>query len=107
MSDAKVWIVIALLGLGTYLIRLSFLGLIGDRKMPDLALKLLRYAPVAILPGIVAPLVLSPAATDGQFDPARGLAALAALAIAVTSRNTLAAILGGAATLYLALWLLG
>lgn len=107
MGAGTVWTIIVVLGLGTFLIRFSFLGLIGSRPMPRWALRLLRYTPMAILPGIVAPLVLFPAATDGQFDPARGAAALVALTVGVVTRNTLAAILLGGATLYMMLWLAG
>lgn len=107
MGHATIWVIIVVLGLGTFLIRFSFLGLIGSRPIPAWALRLLRYTPMAILPGIVAPLVLSPAATDGQFDPARGTAALVALLVGVVTRNTLAAILLGGATLYMMLWLAG
>ena len=70
-SDAQIWTIIVLLGVGTFLIRFSFLGLIGSRKLPEWALRHLRYTPVAVLPGLVAPLVLFPAATDGNPDPAR------------------------------------
>ncbi|SHJ55992.1 Branched-chain amino acid transport protein [Palleronia salina] len=107
MNGAEVWIVILALGAGTYLIRFSFLGLIGSRRLPEFVLRLLRYTPVALFPGIIAPLVLSPAATDGQFDPARGLAALFTLGVALVTRNMLAAIAAGAASLYTFLWLLG
>lgn len=106
-SDAEIWLIIAILGIGTYLIRFSFLGLIGDRPLPPLILRLLRYTPVALLPGIVAPLILSPAATGGVFDPARGLAALAALGTGLVTRSFMAALGAGAAVLYTSLWLLG
>ncbi|PZX19572.1 branched-subunit amino acid transport protein [Palleronia aestuarii] len=105
-DDAPIWTIIVLLGIGTYAIRFSFLALLGDRTLPPWLLRLLRYTPVAVLPGIVAPLVLSPPATDGVFDPARFAAAVAALAIGIVTRSFLTAIAGGAATLYLALWLL-
>ena len=52
---AEVWIVILALGAGTYLIRFSFLGLIGSRRLPEFVLRLLRYTPVALFPGIIAP----------------------------------------------------
>ena len=42
-SDTQIWIIIIALGIGTYLIRFSFLGLIGDRDLPDWALRHLRY----------------------------------------------------------------
>ena len=41
-TDGQIWLVIALLGIGTYLVRLSFLGLIGNRQMPDWVLRHLR-----------------------------------------------------------------
>lgn len=101
------WVVIWGLGIGTFLIRFSFLGMIGDRALPDWAMKLLRYVPVAVLPGLVAPLVVWPAATGGAADPARMIAAAAALGIGCWSRSVLWAILGGMTALYLALWAIG
>ena len=56
---------ILLLGLGTYLIRFSFIGLVGDRQLPPSAMRMLRYVPVAVMPGLVAPLVVWPQATGG------------------------------------------
>lgn len=107
LSDAKIWIVILGLAIGTFLIRFSFLGIIGDRPLPPVLLKLLRYTPVAVLPGLVAPLVLWPQATGGALDPARLMAAVSTVAIGFATRNTLLAIIGGAATLYTMLWLVG
>jgi branched-subunit amino acid transport protein len=99
-SAAEIWLIIAVMGIGTFLIRFSFLGLIGDRPMPAFVLRLLRYTPVAVLPGMVAPLVLWPVATDGAFDPVRMLAAAATVLIGIWTRNVLLAISGGAGTLY-------
>lgn len=107
MSGAtEIWLVILLLGIGTYLIRLSFLGLIGDRPLPGWVLRLLRYVPFAVMPGLVAPLVAWPAATGGHLDAPRMLAALAALGVGAATRSTLGAIGAGMVTLY-ALILLG
>lgn len=103
--SALIWIVILVLGIGTYLIRLSFLGLIGDRPLPPWALRLLRYVPVAVMPGLVAPLTIWPAATGGQPDAARLTAAAVALLVGAITRNMLAAIGAGMAALYLGLWL--
>ncbi|MHC0054219.1 AzlD domain-containing protein [Actibacterium sp. D379-3] len=107
MSSARIWLIIAGLGIGTFLIRFSFLGLIGDRPLPEWVLRHLRYTPVAVLPGLIAPLVLWPAANNGQTEPARMLAALVTLGLGVVTKNTLLAIFGGAGTLYLTLYLLG
>lgn len=106
-SNLEIWGLIVLLGLGTFLIRFSFIGLIGDRKMPDWVLRHLRYTPVAVLPGLVAPLVLWPEATGGQPDLARILAAGVTLAVGYATKNMLAAVFSGAATLFLALYMLG
>ena len=106
-SPAYVWFIIAALGLGTVLLRFSFLGLIGDRPLPEWVLRHLRYTAVAVLPGIVAPLVLWPEATGGAPEPARLSAAAVTLAVGYVTKNVLAAILGGAVTLYGLLWLLG
>jgi branched-subunit amino acid transport protein len=59
------------------------------------------------MPGLVAPLVVWPQATGGDPDPARLLAAAAALTIGASTRSVLGAIAGGMVALYLALWTLG
>ena len=100
-STLEIWAIILGLGIGTFLIRFSFLGLLGGRDRPPVALRLLRYTAVAVIPGLVAPLVVWPQATGGEPDPARLSAALVALGLGVVFRNVLLAIFGGAGTLYL------
>ncbi|HBQ36498.1 MAG TPA: AzlD domain-containing protein [Rhodobacteraceae bacterium] len=107
MSDSQIWIIIAFVAIGTFAIRFSFIGLIGTRQMPAWLLRHLRYTPVAVLPGLVAPLVLWPAATGGAFDAPRMLAAMVTIVVGLAFKSTLAAIFGGALTLFLALMLLG
>lgn len=103
MSVATIWGVILALGVGTFLIRFSFLGLIGRKPMPEWVLRHLRYTAVAVLPGLVAPLVLWPAATGGEPEPARLLAAAATVAAGLWTRSVLGAMVAGALALYLAL----
>ncbi|TRW99313.1 AzlD domain-containing protein [Paracoccus sp. M683] len=107
LSDSGVWLVILALGAGTFLIRWSFLGALGRYVMPTWVLRLLRYTPVAVLPALVAPLVMWPAATEGQTDPARLVAAIATVAVGMIWKNMLAAILAGAGTLVAMLQFLG
>jgi branched-subunit amino acid transport protein len=108
VSEAgRIWTVILLLGVGTFLIRFSFIGLVGDRQLPGWATRMLRYVPVAVMPGLVAPLVAWPSATGGVPDAPRLIAAFAALAIGAGSRSVLGAVVGGMAALYAALALLG
>lgn len=103
MSDLTVWFIILVLGLGTFLIRFSFLGALGDRDLPKWVMRALRYTPVAVLPALVAPLVMWPAATGGQTDPARMTAALVTLAVGLLSRNVLLTIISGGLALFVML----
>jgi len=98
-SSAEIWFIVAALGIGTYLVRFSFLGLIGDRKMPDWVLRHLRYTPVAVLPGLVAPLVLWPEATSGDPDPTRIVAATVTLAMAWWRKSLLWGVIAGMGSL--------
>ncbi|NVO21858.1 AzlD domain-containing protein [Donghicola sp. C2-DW-16] len=103
----KLWIVILGLGAGSYFLRFVFLGLIGDRQLPEWVLRHLRYTAVAVLPGLVAPAIIFPPATGGNPDPARLGAAAVTLALGYFTRNVIVAIIGGAMTLYALLYLLG
>ena len=94
-SSAEIWFIVAVMGVGTYLIRFSFLGLIGAKQMPDWVLRHLRYTPVAVLPGLVAPLVLWPEATGGDPDPARLIAAGLTLAAAWWGKSMLWGVVAG------------
>lgn len=107
IDKSHLWIIIVGLGLGSYLLRFAFIGLWGGRTMPDWLLRHLRYTAVAILPALVAPLVLWPPATGGEPDPARLSAACATLAIGLITRNVFIAIFCGAGTLYALLFVLG
>jgi len=98
-SQAQIWAIIAGLGLGTLTLRFSFLGLIGRRQLPDWVLRHLRYTPVAVLPGLVAPQVFFPPANDGVTDPARLAAAAVTLLVGYYTKSVVWAIGAGFATL--------
>ncbi|AXI56201.1 hypothetical protein SuNHUV7_18040 (plasmid) [Pseudoseohaeicola sp. NH-UV-7] len=107
IEPTTLWTVIIGLGIGTFLIRFSFIGLVGDRAMPEWLLRHLRYTAVAVLPALVAPLVAWPAATGGTPDAPRALAALATVVIGLLTKNVFASIIGGALTLFGMLYLIG
>lgn len=106
MNDLDIWITIVALGVGTFLLRFSFIGLVGDRELPEWLTQHLRYVPVAVLPGLIAPLIMWPAATDGMADPARLAAAAVTILIGAVFRSVIGAIIGGMGTLYLVQFLL-
>ncbi|MCR9124533.1 MAG: AzlD domain-containing protein [Rhodobacteraceae bacterium] len=107
IDTTQLWVVIVGLGLGSFGLRFVFTGLIGDRTIPEWLLRHLRYTAVAVLPALVAPLVLWPAATGGTPDLARGAAACATVLAGLLLRNVLASIIAGAGTLWIVLWLTG
>ncbi|WP_417525008.1 AzlD domain-containing protein [Marinovum sp.] len=103
----ETWVAIIGLGVGSFLLRFSFTGMVGARSLPPWVLRHLRYTAVALLPGLVAPLVVWPAATGGSPDAPRMIAAAATILVGLATRNVLAAIAAGAAGLYLSLYLIG
>lgn len=106
-STTEIWMIIVALGIGTFLIRFSFLGIIGSRRLPAWLLRHLRYTPVAVLPGLAAPLVLWPSATGGEPDAPRLAAAAVTVTLGLATKNVLLSIFGGAATLYAVQYLFG
>ena len=89
-TDGTIWAIIVALGVGTFVIRFSFLGLLGDRDLPEWVLRHLRYTAVAILPALVTPMVLWPNAT----------AAILALAVGYLTKNAIATIATGLIALF-------
>ena len=99
-SSTTLWIIIAGLALGSWLLRFSFLGLIGSKDLPEWLKRHLRYTVVSVLAGIIAPLVFLPKATGGVFDLPRFLAAAVTLGVGVWTRNLFVAVIAGGITLY-------
>ena len=79
----EIWIIILALGVGTFVIRFSFLGILGNRALP-----------------------LWPEATGGQMDPSRIAAASLALAVGLWTKKAIWAIVVGMAILWGIGWLL-
>ncbi len=107
ITRPELWIVIAALALGSFLLRFAFLGFVGDRPLPEWLLRHLRYTAVAVLPALIAPMIIWPSGTDGVFDVPRVLAAVVTLSVGLIWRNVVLAIALGAGTLYLGLYLAG
>ncbi|OWU85429.1 membrane protein [Oceanicola sp. 22II-s10i] len=100
IDHVELWVVIVLLAIGSFGLRFVFLGVVGNKQMPEWLLRHLRYTAVSVLPALVAPLVLWPAATGGEPDPARLGATFATLGVGILTRNIFAGIAAGAATLF-------
>jgi len=91
---SAIWITMALAGALTFLIRLSFIGLLGKWQPPGWAQRALRFVPPAVLSAIVFPEVL---VRDGSFaplSPRLAAAVLAALVVWRTRSAILAIVVG-------------
>ncbi len=103
IDSATFWTVTILLGIGTFLIRYSFLGFLGERGLPEWAMRHLRYVGVAVFPALVTPMILWPGGAPG-IDGARILAA--GLALAAGFRfGVVAALVAGMGGLWALHWL--
>lgn len=102
-EGTPVWGIMVAMAIGTFLIRFSFLGILGSSNMPPWVLRHLRYTAVAVLPALVAPLILWPAATGGQTDPARLAAGAVTLVVGLLTKSAMWAIVAGASALAIGL----
>ena len=105
IDDTTFWALTIALGLGTFAIRFSFLGLLGGRELPEWALLHLRYVGVAVFPALFTPLVLWPDATGGDMDPVRIIAAIAAFLVGLRG-SVIGAIIAGMGTFYVLMFIL-
>ena len=94
LTTPVIWSTIIGLGVASFLIRFSFLGLLGDWRPPAWAGRMLTYLPMAMMPALAAPLAVMPKGAEAG-DPLRIGCALLTLAVGVATRNLLAAMVTG------------
>lgn len=90
MSDLALWGLFVAAGVGTFAMRLSFIELYGQLRIPPLMSRALMYVPASVLAALVLPAVVYPGA-DHQLDltsPQIPAAVIAAW-VAWKTRNTL------------------
>ena len=97
-EELPLWLTFILIGLATTLPRASFIVLGTRVSLPPVVRRALRYAPAAALAAIVAPDVL---VVSGAFAPLNPKLAgvVAAIAVAVLSRNPWLPFIAGMAVL--------
>jgi branched-subunit amino acid transport protein len=94
------WAVIVVVGALNYLSRLSFIAFFAQRRMPPLLARALRYVPSAMLTALVLPMVVVGEPTLTTLASPRVAAALVAGVVGYLTRNTLATMSVGMATLW-------
>lgn len=106
MTATAIWLTIAGVGLGSWLLRLSFIALWQRLRVPPLVDRALEYVPAAVLAALVVPALLRPEGViDLTVDNLRLLAGVLAAAVAWFSRSVLATLVTGMGALWLLQWL--
>lgn len=99
IDPITLWTVIIGLAVGSFALRFAFIGIIGGRTMPDWLMRHLRYTAVAVIPALVAPLVVWPTPTGGEPSLIHLAVGCATLAVGYFTRNVFAAMGTGAVLL--------
>ena len=105
-EDLTIWSLIAGLCLATYLIRYSFIGLIGDRKLPDGLVEALGFVPVTVLPALVAPAVFTGADGELALEAPQLAGAAMTVGVGMLTRKLLVGLVAGGAVYLLLRWAL-
>ncbi len=101
------WLLIVVLAIGTWSMRSFPIILHGRVPHPAWLERLLKHVPVAALTALVVPGALY--VHEGSaysFAPARTIAAVIALAVALKTKNVVATLAAGMGALWLAQWAL-
>ena len=101
LHNTYVWTIFAFMGLGTFLLRLSFIQLFERMTLSPAVLRVLRFIPPAVLSAIIVPDLFAPVGPSGLPDPARLAAAAVAALVAVQTRGMLSTIIAGMAALWI------
>ena len=100
MSTPALWLTIFGAGAVTFALRLSFIALLGRKRIPPTLGRALRFVPAAVLTAVVVPLLFyENGALEVSLGNERLLAGLVAALIAWRTRSVLFTLGGGMATL--------
>lgn len=101
LSPGVIWLLLGAIGAGTFLIRVSFLALLGRVEgVPQWAARILRLIPAAVLAAIAAPALTH---AGGSFDllSERFAAGVIAALVAWGTKNVIATLAAGMGVLWL------
>ena len=99
-ATLKLWVIVVVVGALNYLSRLSFIAFFARRDMPALLARALKFVPAAMLTALVVPMIASPSMGADGAATLRIAAALVAAVVALATRNGIATIVVGMATLW-------
>ena len=98
----NLWLVVIVAGVITYLIRLSFILLLGDRDIPELFGRALRFVPPAVLSAIIFPeLLIQEGSLSLSIGNPRLIAGILAALVAWRTKNVVFTFLVGMISLWI------
>jgi branched-subunit amino acid transport protein len=101
MSTPTLWLTVVGAGVVTFMLRLSFIALLGRVEVPAFLERALRFVPAAVLTAVVIPLLLyQNGVPEISLGNERLLAGLVAAVICWRTRNVPLTLVGGMATLW-------
>ena len=108
ISDLALWGIFIAVGLGTFAMRLSFIGLYGRLRVPPLLQRALAYVPASVLAALVLPAVVYPGGKGALVLANPQIpAAIVAAWVAWKTRSTVLTLAVGMAVLWAGKFLLG
>lgn len=101
-TDTILWLTFAVIGIGTFASRFSFIYYFGRVEVPHAVMRLLRFVPPAVLSALILPSILMKSGhAIAPWENERLLAAIVAAAVSFWSRNMLLTICTGMGALWL------
>jgi len=97
----SIWYSIFIVGILTYLSRLSFIFLSDRIKIHPRIYRTFRFIPIAVLSAIVFPELIHNTTSQNSFSEPRLIAGVIAILIAWRTKNVILTITAGMALLYL------
>ncbi len=106
INMAQFWPVAICVGVGTYLVRASFLVFVAGKRLPEIYLAALRYIPPAVLSALIVPaVVLGNESTDFIAMVSKPISACMAGLVACKVKNSFVIIGSGMLMYWLFSWL--
>ncbi len=100
----NIWVLFLLMGLGTFLMRLSFILLFGKVGFPEGFRRGLPFVPPTVFAALILPAILKQGGEVVVWGNPRFFAALVAAGVAYKTKNVVLTILVGMAMLYILEW---
>ena len=101
LEPSTLWLTMLAIGLGTFLIRFSFIWVFGRGAVRPEVQRVLRFVPASVLSALVLPSFVFPQQAPFSIENPRLWAGLIAAVVAWRTRNMLLTIAAGMASLWI------